>query len=136
MEIDKTNIFRNYGVEVEIEESDFLKIVETLTRIGVFSRKNNTLYQSVHLLHKQGRYSVLHFKELFALDGKLSDISDNDLARRNTIVSLLEEWELLSIKDKHKIKETVPISEIKILSYKDKDKVELVSKYNIGKIKK
>lgn len=127
------NLFRNYGIEVEIDENDFLKIVETLTRIGVFSKKNNALISSCNILHKQGRYAVLHFKELFGLDGKVTDIDENDLARRNTIARLLEEWGLLTIKYPEKYSTLVPISQIKILSYKEKDNYELISKYSIGK---
>lgn len=130
------DIFKGYGVEVEIEDNDFLKITETLTRIGIFSKKNNALYQSCNILHRQGRYAIIHFKELFALDGKVTDITENDLARRNTIVKLLEEWELLKIIDYSQMEEYVPISQIKILSYKDKDKYDLVSKYSIGKVKR
>lgn len=129
------DIFNGFGVEVFIEENDFLKIKETLSRIGVFSKKDQTLYQSAHILHKQGRYVIIHFKELFGLDGKITDISENDLARRNTIVKLLEDWELLQIKNPNQIKDIVPISQIKILSYKEKDEYKLVSKYNIGRKK-
>jgi hypothetical protein len=129
------DIFNGFGVEVFIEENDFLKIKETLSRIGVLSKKDQTLYQSTHILHKQGRYVIIHFKELFGLDGKITDISENDLARRNTIVKLLEDWELLQIKNPNSIKDIVPISQIKILSYKEKDQYKLVSKYNIGKKK-
>lgn len=129
------DIFNGFGVEVFIEENDFLKIKETLSRIGVLSKKDQTLYQSAHILHKQGRYVIIHFKELFGLDGKITDISENDLARRNTIVKLLEDWELLQIKNPNQIKDIVPISQIKILSYKEKDEYKLVSKYNIGRKK-
>lgn len=129
------DIFNGFGVEVFIEENDFLKIKETLSRIGVLSKKDQTLYQSTHILHKQGRYVIIHFKELFGLDGKITDISENDLARRNTIVKLLEDWELLQIKNPNQIKDIVPISQIKILSYKEKDEYKLVSKYNIGRKK-
>lgn len=130
------DIFRGYGIEVNIEENNFLKIVETLTRIGIFSRKNNALYQSCAILHRQGRYALMHFKEMFALDGKCDDIDENDLARRNTIARLLQEWELLEIKEPLNYKDLVPISEIKIIPYKDKDKYDLVSKYSMGKIKR
>lgn len=129
------DIFNGFGVEVFIDENDFLKIKETLSRIGVLSKKDQTLYQSVHILHKQGRYSIIHFKELFGLDGKITDITENDLARRNTIVKLLEDWDLLEIKNPNAIKDIVPISQIKILSYKEKDEYKLVSKYNIGRKK-
>ena len=114
---------------------DFLKVRETLTRIGVASRKDKVLYQSCHILHKQGHYFIVHFKELFALDGKQAELTDNDIERRNTIAKLLQDWELLVIKEPNKCKDIVPISTIKILPYKDKNKYELVSKYNIGKIK-
>lgn len=131
------DIFNGFGVEVFIDENDFLKIKETLSRIGVLSKKDKTLYQSCHILHKQGRYVVIHFKELFGLDNKVHDISENDIARRNTIVNLLEDWELLEIRNPDTCKSPlVPISQIKILSYKEKHEYNLVSKYNIGKVKK
>jgi hypothetical protein len=115
------------------EDDDFLRIKETLTRIGVSSRKDKTLFQSCHILHKRGKYYIVHFKELFALDGKFTDISDNDIARRNTIVNLLAEWGLLSIANVESTKSpVVPINQIKILAFKDKDAWELVTKYNIG----
>ena len=116
-----------------VEKDDFLKVKETLTRIGVSSKKEKTLYQSCHILHKQGKYYIVHFKELFALDGKPTDISENDISRRNTIVNLLEDWELLKIVDKKRTEEpTVSLSQIKILPYKEKDDWNLVPKYNIG----
>jgi hypothetical protein len=116
-----------------VEKDDFLKVKETLTRIGVASKKEKTLYQSCHILHKQGKYYIVHFKELFALDGKPTDISENDISRRNTIVNLLEDWELLKIVDKKRTEEpTVSLSQIKILPYKEKDDWNLVPKYNIG----
>ena len=112
----------------------FLKIKETLTRIGFASKKDKILYQSCHILHKQGRYSIVHFKELFALDGKPTDISENDLSRRNAIANLLNDWELLDLVDE--LSTTIPapifISQIKILSHKEKKDWELVPKYNIG----
>lgn len=123
-------------VEVTLkEEDDFLKIRETLTRIGVASKKDRTLYQSCHILHKRGQYYVVHFKELFALDGKPTDITENDLARRNAIVNLLEDWGLLDIVRKEQTQEPKPIflSQIKILSHKEKNDWQLVPKYNIGK---
>lgn len=122
-------------VEVKIaEEQDFLKIKETLTRIGVASRKENKLYQSCHILHKQGRYYIVHFKELFALDGKPADISDEDIGRRNTIANLLQEWDLVKIVDATQIASPkTPMNQIKIISFKDKMSWELVAKYNIGK---
>jgi hypothetical protein len=122
-------------VEVKlIEEDDFLKVRETLTRIGIASRKEKILYQSCHILHKQGRYYIVHFKELFALDGKPSNFSEDDKARRNTIVNLLAEWGLIDLINPAKSKEPVaPLSQVKIISHKDKDDWELVAKYNIGK---
>ena len=121
-------------VEVGLkEEEDFLKVRETLTRIGVASRKEKTLYQSCHILHKQGKYYIVHFKELFALDGKTSNFSENDEARRNTIANLLSEWELISLVKAEKSSEpTVPLSQLKILSFKEKEEWELTPKYNIG----
>jgi hypothetical protein len=117
-----------------VEQDDFLKVRETLTRIGVSSRKEKVLYQSCHILHKQGRYYIVHFKELFALDGKPSNISDNDIERRNAIAKLLEEWELVDIVNPQVIGDKVaPVHQIKIIAFKEKDEWELVSKYNIGK---
>lgn len=128
------DIFLGHGVEVKIDkEQDFLKIRETLTRIGVASKKDKKLYQSCHILHKQGRYAIVHFKELFSLDGKQTDFSDDDKARRNTIASLLEDWELLKILNPEKINENkAPLSQIKILTFKEKNSWELVPKYTIG----
>jgi hypothetical protein len=124
-------------VEVELgEEDDFLKVRETLTRIGVSSRKEKILYQSCHILHKQGRYYIVHFKELFALDGKPSNISENDIQRRNTIANLLEQWGLVKIINPSIVKDNMaPIHQIKIISFKEKDEWELITKYNIGKKK-
>jgi len=118
-----------------VEPDDFLKVRETLTRIGVASKKENTLYQSCHILHKQGRYYIVHFKELFALDGKPTDLSENDLARRNAISKLLQDWGLIEVINKTQIETPTPIfiSQIKILSHKEKDEWQLVPKYNIGK---
>jgi hypothetical protein len=117
-----------------VEQDDFLKVRETLTRIGVSSRKEKVLYQSCHILHKQGRYYIVHFKELFALDGKPSNISENDIERRNAIAKLLEEWELVDIVNPQVIGDKVaPVHQIKIIAFKEKDEWELVSKYNIGK---
>lgn len=134
-----SDIFKGVGVEIALDDEDaFLKVRETLTRIGVSSRKEKVLYQSCHILHKQGRYVILHFKELFALDGKPSTITDNDIQRRNAIVDLLEEWGLLKIlkDEKSKIENNLaPIHQIKIISYKEKEEWELVSKYTIGKKK-
>jgi hypothetical protein len=121
-------------VEVSLNhKDDFLKVKETLTRIGVASRKDNTLYQSCHILHKQGKYYITHFKELFALDGKTTDFSENDVSRRNTIANLLAEWGLIKLVDASKSSDPVaPISQIKVIAFKDKDKWNLQSKYNIG----
>jgi hypothetical protein len=123
-------------LEVKLtEEQDFLKIKETLTRIGVASKKDKTLFQSCHILHKQGRYFIVHFKEMFALDGKTTNFSDNDKARRNVISLLLEEWGLFKIINKALITDKAPLSQIKILSYKEKNDWVLESKYSIGKKK-
>jgi hypothetical protein len=125
-------------VEVELaEKNDFLKVRETLTRIGVAAKNQNVLYQSCHILHKQGKYYIVHFKELFALDGKPANITENDIARRNTISNLIAEWGLVKIVDKNKTKDPiVPMGQIKVLAHKDKSEWALVSKYNIGKKKK
>jgi len=122
-------------VEIKLkEDDDFLKIRETLTRIGIASRKDMTLYQSCHILHKQGRYYIVHFKELFALDGKPTNFDEADISRRNTITNLLAEWGLVQLVDEDKTKEPVaPLSQIKVLSFGDKSNWELVAKYNIGK---
>jgi hypothetical protein len=122
-------------VEIKLRNNeDFLKIRETLTRIGVASRKEKVLYQSCHILHKQGQYYLVHFKELFILDGKPSNFSEEDMARRNTIANLMHEWELLDIVNHQQTEyPTAPISQIKIIPYKEKDDWELVAKYNIGK---
>ena len=121
-------------VEVTLNEpDDFLKVKETLTRIGVASKRDNTLYQSCHILHKQGKYYIVHFKELFALDGKPSNFSENDEARRNAIAKLLDEWKLVKLKNYSTVEQmSVPVSHLKIISHKDKDNWNLVSKYNIG----
>jgi hypothetical protein len=122
-------------VEVTLtEQDDFLKVRETLTRIGVSSRKEKVLYQSCHILHKQGKYYIVHFKELFALDGKLSTITENDIQRRNAIANLLEEWGLIKIINYDIVENNMaPIHQIKIISFKEKDDWELIAKYNIGK---
>lgn len=122
-------------VEVQLKEpDDFLKVKETLTRIGVASKKDQTLYQSCHILHKQKKYYIVHFKELFALDGKPTDFSENDEGRRNTIINLLVEWGLITLVDLEKTKEPLtPLSQIKVLAFKDKGEWNLVTKYNIGK---
>lgn len=124
-------------VEVILKtEDDFLKVRETLTRIGVASRKEKTLYQSCHILHKQGKYYIVHFKELFALDGKPTEFSESDQGRRNTITNLLQEWGLVKVVDPSKTAEpVVPLSQVKILPYKEKNDWALVTKYNIGRKK-
>ena len=123
---------RELMLEVTLDEADdFLKVRETLSRIGVASRKERKLYQSCHILHKQGRYFIVHFKELFALDGKPTNISINDLERRNTIAGLLEDWDLIKIIGNNEQK--APLSQIKVLSYREKDEWLLETKYNIGK---
>ncbi len=121
-------------VEITFEkEDDFLKIRETLSRIGVASRKEQELYQSCHILHKRGRYYIVHFKELFRLDGKPTNIDENDIARRNTIVSLLEQWSLVKVVDSSKIVEPkAPLSQIKIIPHKEKNQWNLITKYSIG----
>jgi len=120
-------------LEVTLEEpDDFLKVRETLTRIGVASRKDNTLFQSCHILHKQGRYFIVHFKELFLLDGKKSNLEENDIARRNTIATLMSDWGLLSIDDKEKAQPLAPLRQIKIIPFKEKNNWTLQPKYNIG----
>jgi hypothetical protein len=125
-------------VEVTLNEpDDFLKIKETLSRIGVASKKEKTLYQSCHILHKQGKYYIVHFKQLFILDGKQSDFSDEDRGRLNTIANLLHEWNLANLVDEEKSKDPVsPLSQIKIISHKEKSEWNLVAKYNIGKKRK
>lgn len=127
----------NNLVEVRLSNpDDFLKVRETLTRIGVASKKDNNLYQSCHILHKQGRYYIVHFKELFALDGKPSNFSESDIARRNTITNLLKEWDLIEIVNPSQTESPIsPISQIKVLPFKEKDEWELIAKYNIGKKK-
>jgi hypothetical protein len=129
------NLFKGVGVEISLPSPDsFLKVKETLTRIGISSRKEKKLYQSCHILHKQGRYSILHFKELFILDGKSDTFSDEDKARRNTIVNLLEEWSLIKVVDTNKSQDPIaPLNQIKIISHKEKDNWILEAKYNIGK---
>ena len=120
-------------LEVTLNEpDDFLKVRETLTRIGVASRKDNKLYQSCHILHKQGRYFIVHFKELFLLDGKKSNLEENDVARRNTIATLMSDWGLVSIYDKTKAEPLAPLRQIKIIPFKEKDDWELCPKYNKG----
>ena len=122
-------------LEVGLKEpDDFLKVRETLSRIGVASRKNKTLYQSCHILHKQGKYYIVHFKELFALDGKDTNISENDIARRNTIANLLTDWGLVKVVSESSV-EAAPLSQIKVISFKEKNEWSLETKYNIGKKK-
>ena len=122
-------------LEVALKEpDDFLKVRETLSRIGVASRKEKTLFQSCHILHKQGKYYIVHFKELFALDGKDTNLSENDIARRNTISNLLADWGLVDVISKSEV-EAAPLSQIKVISFKDKENWKLETKYNIGKKK-
>lgn len=123
----------NDMVEVSIAQpDDFLKIKETLTRIGIASRKEQKLFQSCHILHKQGRYFIVHFKELFLLDGKKTNLSENDVQRRNTITTLLSDWGLIQILDKTMVSDCAPLRQIKIISHKDKGDWDLCPKYNIG----
>jgi hypothetical protein len=131
------NIFENYGVEIKLKDAeDFLKIKETLTRMGVSSRTQNKLYQSCHILHKRGRYAILHFKELLALDGLETDTDETDIGRRNAIVGLLAEWGLLDIVDKDKAADpVVSLKQLKIIPHKEKHQWELIPKYHIGKKK-
>jgi hypothetical protein len=124
-------------VEVTLNEpDDFLKVRETLTRIGVASRKEKKIYQSCHILHKQGRYYIVHFKELFALDGKHANLTINDVQRRNRIINLLSDWGLINIVTPEDTMDVAPLNQIKVLSYKDKNDWTLETKYNIGKKKK
>tara|TARA_B100001093_G_C26372132_1_gene819229 strand:+ start:121 stop:531 length:411 start_codon:yes stop_codon:yes gene_type:complete len=120
-------------LEISLNEpDDFLKVRETLTRIGVASRKDKKLFQSCHILHKQGRYFIVHFKELFLLDGKKSNLEENDIARRNTIAQLMSDWGLISIQTVDKVKPLAPMRQIKIIPFKEKNEWELCPKYNIG----
>ena len=124
-------------IEVLLNEpDDFLKVRETLTRIGVASRKEKKLYQSCHILHKQGRYFIVHFKELFALDGKHANITVNDVQRRNRIIKLLQDWGLVTVLTQENITDIAPLNQIKVLAYKEKSEWALEQKYNIGKKKK
>ena len=121
-------------IEITLNEpDDFLKVRETLTRIGVASRKEKKLYQSCHILHKQGRYFIVHFKELFALDGKEANLTDNDIERRNTIAQLLSDWGLIAVINTTIAEKKAPLSQIKVLSFKEKGEWDLQAKYNIGK---
>lgn len=130
-----TDVFNGNGVEITLPDSEsFLKIKETLTRIGILSKRENILYQSCHILHKKGLYAIFHFKEMFLLDGKTANISDNDLGRRNTIAGLLQDWGLLKIVDLNfEQLPMVSVNQIKILSYKEKTNYQLIEKYSIGK---
>jgi hypothetical protein len=130
----RVNWTPNMMVEVTLNEpDDFLKVRETLTRIGVASRKEKKLYQSCHILHKQGRYYIVHFKELFALDGKHANLTVNDVQRRNRIVRLLADWGLIGIVNEEAVLDIAPLNQIKVLAYKDKTEWVLEQKYNIGK---
>ena len=127
------DIFNGLGVEITLrEKDDFLKIRETLTRIGVASRKDNKLFQSCHILHKQGRYFIVHFKELFLLDGKPSNLVENDIERRNTISTLLADWGLINMVNPDVAKDLAPLRQIKVIPFKEKSQWELCPKYNIG----
>jgi hypothetical protein len=133
-EMEEINWTQEQMLEIGLKEpDDFLKVRETLSRIGVASRKERKLYQSCHILHKQGRYYIVHFKELFALDGKKTNLSENDIARRNTIAKLLMDWGLVNIIGE--VKEVAPLSQIKVLSFSEKNEWTLETKYNIGKKK-
>lgn len=126
--------FEYSPLEVKLAQpDDFLKVRETLTRIGVASRRDNTLFQSCHILHKQGHYFIVHFKELFALDGKQADLSRNDIQRRNSIAKLLADWGLVTVMDQDKYTDQAPLSQIKILNFDEKNQWNLQAKYNIGK---
>ena len=132
--MDEINWTQEQMLEIGLKEpDDFLKVRETLSRIGVASRKERKLYQSCHILHKQGRYYIVHFKELFALDGKKTNLSKNDIARRNTITNLLKDWDLVEIIGE--VDEVAPLSQIKVLSFSEKSEWTLETKYNIGKKK-
>ena len=132
--MEEVNWTQEQMLEVGLKEpDDFLKVRETLSRIGVASRKERKLYQSCHILHKQGRYYIVHFKELFALDGKQTNLSENDIARRNTIANLLNDWGLVNVLGNSE--NVAPLSQIKVLSYREKDEWTLETKYNIGKKK-
>jgi|TARA_R100000005_G_C4950149_1_gene171006 hypothetical protein len=133
-ELNEVQWTKNNMVEVNLKEpDDFLKVRETLTRIGVASRKEKKLYQSCHILHKKGQYYIVHFKELFALDGKRANLSENDVQRRNRIIKLLSDWGLVEIVNEETVKDSAPLSQIKVIAYKEKGDWTLESKYNIGK---
>ena len=132
--MEEINWTQEHMLEIGLKEpDDFLKVRETLSRIGVASRKERKLYQSCHILHKQGRYYIVHFKELFALDGKKTNLSENDIARRNTIANLLKDWGLINIIGE--VTDVAPLSQIKVLSFNEKNEWTLETKYNIGKKK-
>ncbi len=133
--MENDDIFDGLGVEITLKtKDDFLKVKETLTRIGISSRTDKKLWQSCHILHKRGKYAIMHFKEMFVLDGLSSDISDEDLGRRNVIVKLLVEWELINAVDEEEYKEPmIPLSKLKIISHKDKGDWQLIPKYHIGR---
>jgi hypothetical protein len=132
---DKT--FKNIGIHINLlDEEDFMVIRETLSRIGVSPKGKNVLYQSCHLIHKDEVYIIAHFKELFALDGLPSNVSEEDLKRRNAIVKLLEEWELLEIIDKDKVKDSMPINGLKVIKHTEKQNWELIPKFNTGSLRK
>ena len=136
--MEEENKLIEWSPEMMLEETlnepdDFLKVRETLTRIGVASRKDKKLYQSCHILHKQGRYFIVHFKELFLLDGKKSNLEENDVARRNTVATLISDWGLIDIVNKDQMEMIAPLRQIKIISFKEKNEWELCPKYNIGK---
>ena len=123
-------------IEVTLNEpDDFLKVKETLTRIGVASKKSNTLFQSCHILHKQGKYYIVHFKELFALDGKQTDLNEDDISRRNTIAKLLAEWDLVNVVEEQQLQPADSMSSIKVIPFSQKTEWDLVAKYNMGKKK-
>ena len=132
--MEQEDIFNGLGVEVQLHsDEDFLKVKETLTRMGISSRKDKKLYQSCHILHKRGRYAIMHFKELFILDGLESDISDDDIGRRNTIAKLLDEWGLIEVIDEFEEDEPMlGVNKIKIISHKEKSEWEMIPKYHIG----
>jgi hypothetical protein len=133
--MENDDIFDGLGVEITLKtKEDFLKVKETLTRIGISSRTDKKLWQSCHILHKRGKYAIMHFKEMFVLDGLSSDISDEDLGRRNVIVKLLVEWGLINAVDDEEYKEPmIPLSKLKIISHKDKGDWQLIPKYHIGR---
>ena len=134
MSEDTINWSQSDMLEVTIKQpDDFLKVRETLTRIGVASRKDKTLFQSCHILHNQGKYYITHFKELFALDGKNSTLTENDIQRRNTIALLLQDWNLIEVVNTSLVENKAPLSQIKVLPFKEKSEWNMVAKYNIGK---